>query len=428
MNRSSEWLISRHKGGERAILVQIDLLQTTYLGALEEFQELAYAANLSVLAIITGKRTVPEAQFFIGTGKAEQIQKAVEQQHAEVVVFNHILSPAQGRNLENLFHCRVIDRTELILDIFAQRAKTFEGKLQVELAQLKHLYTRLVRGWTHLERQKGGIGLRGPGETQLETDRRLVDIRIRKLNKRLEKVKKQRHQGRRARYRAGLPTLSLVGYTNAGKSTLFNELTQSQVYSAAQLFATLDPSLRQMFINQLGKVILADTVGFIRNLPHELIAAFSATLEQTCEADLLLHIVDCQQPDFFEVIKNVNSVLKDIGADKVPQLLVYNKIDLLIDCKPRLDRDSEGRPKRVWLSAKTGIGFDLLFQAIVELLGQQRIHCHITLTPQEAKQRALLYDLGAVKSETIDSAGNQRVELQIQYRDYKKIFQKTDLL
>ena len=299
MKDSAPLFIERHKGGERAILVQMDLFRQTHPCALAEFKELADSANLDILDIIQGKRTTPEPKYFVGTGKAEEIKAAVQTHQAEVVLFNHALTPAQGRNLENLFQCRVLDRAELILDIFAQRARTFEGKLQVELAQLQHLRTRLVRGWTHLERQKGGIGLRGPGETQLESDRRLIDVRITNLKKRLEKVSKQRHQGRRARQRAALPTVSLVGYTNAGKSTLFNRLTESAVYAASKLFATLDPTLRHIQLPTLGKIILADTVGFIRDLPHELVAAFSATLEETRNADLLLHVIDSEQPDFF---------------------------------------------------------------------------------------------------------------------------------
>lgn len=426
MKDSSQFFIERHRGGERAILVQMELFRQTHPCALEEFKELANSADLKTLDVITGKRSTPEPKYFVGTGKAEEIHQAVKTHQAEVVLFNHELSPAQGRNLEQLFQCRVLDRTELILDIFAQRARTFEGKLQVELAQLQHLRTRLVRGWTHLERQKGGIGLRGPGETQLETDRRLIDIRIKNLKKRLEKVRKQRQQGRRARRRAALPVVSLVGYTNAGKSTLFNRLTDADAYAASQLFATLDPTLRRIQLPQLGNVILADTVGFIRDLPHELVAAFSATLEETREADLLLHVIDCLQPDFSEVIDDVNVVLEEIGADKVVQLQVYNKIDLSERYEPRIDRHQDGRPKRVWLSAKTGAGFDLLFQAMTELMSEQHLHYEVVLTSQEAKKRSLLYNLGAVKSETLDEEGNVILELEIRRSDYEWIFGKSD--
>ena len=426
MKDPSQFFIERCKGGERAILVQITLFQQTHPYALEEFQDLAKSDNLKILDIVLGKRSAPEPKFFVGTGKAKEIHQLVQAHKADVVLFNHALSPAQGRNLESLFNCRVLDRTELILDIFAQRARTFEGKLQVELAQLQHLRTQLVRGWTHLERQKGGIGLRGPGETQLETDRRLIDVRIRQLKKRLEKVSKQRHQGQRARQRAALPTISFVGYTNAGKSTLFNHLTESDVYAASQLFATLDPTLRHIYLDKVGRVILADTVGFIRDLPHELVAAFSATLEETREADLLLHVIDCEQTDFSEVIDDVNAVLEEIGASEIPQLQVFNKIDLLACYGPRLDRHSDGQPRRVWLSAKTGEGFDLLFQAMVEFLTEQLIHCEVKLKPKEAKKRAMLYELGSVKSEKIDEAGNQIVEIEIQRKDYDRIFRKRE--
>lgn len=423
---SREYFIERHKGGERAILVQINLFQSTHPYALEEFEELAHSANLDTLAVIQGKRTAPEPKFFVGTGKANEIHQAVQAHKAEVVLLNHELSPSQGRNLEQLFQCRVLDRTELILDIFAQRARTFEGKLQVELAQLQHLRTRLIRGWTHLERQKGGIGLRGPGETQLETDRRLIDIRIKTIKKRLEKVVKQREQGRRARRRAALSTVSLVGYTNAGKSTLFNRLADADVFSASTLFATLDPTLRHIQLPQLGKIILADTVGFIRDLPHDLVAAFRATLEETRQADLLLHVIDCQKPDFSEVIQDVNTILDEIGASDVAQLQVYNKIDLSDHYKPRMDRDADGRPKRVWLSAKTGVGIDILLDSIIELLSDRLIRCEVVLAPEEAKLRAMLYDLGVVRNETSDENGHQRLDIEIQRSDYDRLLAHKD--
>lgn len=426
MKDSGKYFIDRHEGGERALLVQIDFFQTTHPCALEEFQELANAANLETLEIIKGKRTSPDPKFFVGAGKADEIAQHVRTHKADVVLFNHELSPGQGRNLEELFQCRVLDRTELILDIFAQRARTFEGKLQVELAQLQHLRTRLVKGWTHLERQKGGIGLRGPGETQLETDRRLVDARIKTIKKRLEKVMKQREQGRRARRRAALPAVSLVGYTNAGKSTLFNRLTESEVFVASQLFATLDPTLRHIQLPRLGKIILADTVGFIRDLPHDLVAAFSATLEETRQADLLLHVIDCQQPDFSEVIQDVNTVLEDIGASSVLQLQVYNKIDITDHYKPRVDRHEDGRPRRVWISAKTGAGIDLLFDAITELLIKSMMRCEVVLEPSEAKLRAKLYELGVVRNESLDEEGRQSLDIEIQRSDYEKLFPKVD--
>ncbi len=285
------------------------------------------------------------------------------------MIFNHTLTPSQERNLERVLECRVLDRTGLILDIFAQRARTHEGKLQVELAQLEHMSTRLVRGWTHLERQKGGIGLRGPGETQLETDRRLLRVRIRQIKQRLEKVRGQREQARRGRRRADIPSVSLVGYTNAGKSTLFNSLTEAEVYAANQLFATLDPTLRRIEIGDVGPVVLADTVGFIRHLPHKLVESFRATLEESSNADLLLHVIDAHEPERDQQIEQVLAVLGEIGANELPLLEVYNKVDLLEGIEPQIQRDADGRPQRVWVSAREGLGLDLLRQAIAELLG-----------------------------------------------------------
>lgn len=358
----------------------------------------------------------------MGKGKAEEIDHQVKFYQAEVVLFNHELTPAQGRNLEHFFGCRVLDRTELILDIFAQRARTFEGKLQVELAQLQHLKTCLIRGWTHLERQKGGIGLRGPGETQLETDRRLLDVRIKMIRSRLAKVMKQREQQRRSRKRADIPTVSLVGYTNAGKSTLFNRLTESNVYVADKLFATLDPTLRHIKLPQVGKTILADTVGFIRQLPHDLVAAFRATLEETRQADLLLHVVDAHSSDKEELINDVDTVLKEVGASDVPQLLVLNKIDMANQYEPRIDYDATGKPKAVWISALKEQGIDLLLQAIHELLTSNIIHCEMILHHNEGQLRAKLYEMNVVKSERINQQGLRILELEIQQRDYYRLF------
>lgn len=333
---------------------------------LDEFHELAASAGAEVVTVITASRKVPDARHFVGSGKAEEIRACVEATKADVVLFNHELSPGQERNLEQLLQCRVLDRVGLILDIFAQRAQSFEGKLQVELAQLQHLSTRLVRGWTHLERQRGGIGLRGPGETQLETDRRLIGARIKQLNKRLRKVGGQRDERRKARRKAAVHTVSLVGYTNAGKSTLFNRLTGATVYAADQLFATLDPTLRRVELSGAQAIVLADTVGFIRHLPHDLVAAFRSTLEETCEAALLLHVIDAGNENRHECIHQVNGVLKEIGADEIPRIEVYNKIDRLNECMPHIDRDAEGRVQRVWVSAATGAGMDLLRQALAE--------------------------------------------------------------
>lgn len=423
MKKTKQLFIDRHEGGERAILVQINFNRLVHTDdLLAEFHELVRSANVDALDTITGKREAPDAKYFVGRGKAHQIEQAVKFHQADVVLFNHELSPGQARNLEKLLNVRVLDRTELILDIFAQRARTFEGKLQVELAQLQHLSTRLVRGWTHLERQKGGIGLRGPGETQLETDRRLLGVRIGNIKKRLKKVEKQRNEGRRARQRAEIPVVSLVGYTNAGKSTLFNRLTDSDIYAADQLFATLDPSLRHLQLPKLGKIIVADTVGFIRELPHDLVAAFRATLEETRQATLLLHVIDCQQPDYAHVVQEVVGVLREIEANKVPRLQVFNKIDLEPGFKPRIDYHPNGKPKRVWLSAHTGDGMELLNEAVTALLEDKVIHREVKLAANEGKLRAKLYKLGVVKKETVNEQGEMILQLEIQRADYQRLF------
>ncbi len=331
-------MFDRPRLGERAILVHIDLKSEGQREHLQEFRELAQSAGACVIDTVDGSRQTADPRYFIGSGKVDQIAELVTQLDAELVLFNHTLSPSQERNLEARLKCRVLDRTGLILDIFAQRARSFEGKLQVELAQLKHLSTRLVRGWTHLERQKGGIGLRGPGETQLETDRRLIGARIKQLKLRLKKYTEQRNLGSRARRRAMIPAVSLVGYTNAGKSTLFNTLTDSGVYAADQLFATLDPTLRKLELAGVGHCVLADTVGFIRHLPHDLVEAFRSTLEETAQADVLLHVIDASDPERNAYIEQVNDVLKQIGAEDTPQIRVYNKIDLT-DTEAKIDRD-----------------------------------------------------------------------------------------
>lgn len=374
-------MFDRYEAGEQAVLVHVNFSDEGEREDLDELKMLVSSAGVNALGVITTSRSAPSAKFFVGSGKAEEIASQVQMLDADVVIFNHALTPAQERNLERLFQCRVVDRTGLILDIFAQRARTHEGKLQVELAQLRHLSTRLVRGWTHLERQKGGIGLRGPGETQLETDRRLLRERIKAILRRLDKVAKQREQGRRARNRNEVPTVSLVGYTNAGKSTLFNQLTDASVYAADQLFATLDPTLRKLVIQDVGDVILADTVGFIRHLPHDLVAAFKATLQETREADLLLHVVDCADEQMQENIESVQRVLAEIEADDRPQLMICNKIDKLGDRPAGLERDEAGRPVRVWLSAQTGEGSEYLFQALTELLAGSMVHHTLQLPP-----------------------------------------------
>lgn len=350
---------------EAAVLVHLNLNNDLNFAETEqEFIELVNSTGADIAAIVHGKRRAPDSKYFAGSGKVEEIRQQVIDHHATLVIFNHELSPSQERNLEQKLECRVIARTGLILDIFARRARSHEGKLQVELAQLKHLSTRLVRGWTHLERQKGGIGLRGPGETQLETDRRLIGQRIKSLKKRLTKVHSQREQGSRARQRSNVPVVSLVGYTNMGKSTLFNRLTTSEVYADDRLFATLDPTLRRLKLYNTQTLIMADTVGFIRQLPHDLVESFSSTLEETKNASLLLHVIDAGSNEREELMEHVNDVLMQIGADEVPQIIIYNKIDKLDDQKPRLEHDNNGRINRVWLSAQTGEGLDLLRQTL----------------------------------------------------------------
>jgi GTP-binding protein HflX len=414
-------LFDRYKAGEQAILVHLDFPDENAREDLQEFELLVSSAGINSLNIITGKRNTPHTKFFVGSGKAEEIAEAVSLYKADVVLFNHALSPSQEKNIEALCECRVVDRTALILDIFAQRARTHEGKLQVELAQLRHMSTRLIRGWTHLERQKGGIGLRGPGETQLETDRRLLRERMVNIRKRLGKVEKQRQQGRRARTRAEIPTLSLVGYTNAGKSTLFNQITKADVYAADQLFATLDPTLRKINVEDVGRAILADTVGFIRHLPHDLVAAFKATLTETREAELLLHVIDISDDRRTENIEQVEEVLKEIDAGEVPQLLICNKIDALENIQPRIDRDDTGLPIRVWLSAQKGIGIELLFQALSERLGKQIIKHSLRLPASEGKLRSVFYQLNCIEEEFYDDNGDCLLKVKLPAREWNRL-------
>lgn len=408
-------LFDRPDAGERAVLVH--LFTNSDQEDLSELRELAVSAGTSPVATVTGSRSVPDPRYFIGKGKLEELRGIVQSESADVVLFNHALSPSQERNLEQALDIRVIDRNGLILDIFAQRAQTFEGKLQVELAQLRHLSTRLVRGWTHLERQKGGIGLRGPGETQLETDRRLIGVRIRQIQKRLEKVSKQRYQGRAARKKAEVPTASLVGYTNAGKSTLFNGLTGAGTYAADQLFATLDPTLRKCKLSNGASLVLADTVGFIRHLPHELVAAFRSTLQEASEADVLLHVIDVSGDDRNETIDQVNQVLREIGAGQIPQLQIMNKIDLLEGMAPRIERDEMGRPRQVWLSAAQGIGLELLTGALAELFANERVRRRVHLSPCQGAVRAQLFHVARIIRDEIDEQGGWDMEVELHKKD-----------
>jgi len=365
-------VFERHKGGERVILVALDFGTPDFVESVAELRLLAKGARLDILGEVQGKRSRPDAALFVGSGKADEIAALVAATDADVVIFNHELSPAQERNLERRLQCRVIDRTSLILDIFARRAQSAEGKLQVELAQLQHLSTRLVRGWTHLERQRGGVGMRGPGEKQLETDRRLIGVRVKALRERLAKLGKQRRTQRRSRARQHVLSVALVGYTNAGKSTLFNALTHSGAYAADQLFATLDTTTRKIYLPQVGEVVLSDTVGFITRLPHDLVAAFRATLEATAEADLLLHVIDSASSGRERQIEAVDKVLAEIGADAVPQLRVYNKLDLT-GVAPGVGRDEYGKLQSVYVSAQTGAGLELLRDALSEILLASRV-------------------------------------------------------
>lgn len=416
----------RPESGELAVLVHLNFSSGQEPEDPREFEELVLSAGGDPVAMVGGSPRAPKAKYFIGTGKLEEIHALVKDHEAEIVIFNHTLSPSQERNLEEALECRVLDRTGLILDIFAQRARTFEGKLQVELAQLRHASTRLVRGWTHLERQKGGIGLRGPGETQLETDRRLLRVRIGSIERRLTKVRVQREQGRRARIKASIPTVSLVGYTNAGKSTLFNYLTGADVFVENQLFATLDPTMRRLDLDDIGAIILADTVGFISHLPHKLIEAFRATLEEASNSTLLLHIIDAAAEERLQNIDSVEEVLENIGAADIPQLRVFNKIDLL-ELEPRIDRDDTGTPIAVWLSAQTGVGTALLNQAIAELLVQDLIEGCLVLGAADGRLRARLFDQQAVSNEHYRDNGSCELTLRMQKSDFMRVLSELNI-
>jgi GTP-binding protein HflX len=419
-------LFERPQSGERAILLHASPGGTPDPNEREEFAELAASAGAVIVDQLVSARRRPDSRYFIGKGKLDDVRQSVHDHDAELIISSAPLTPSQERNLEKSLNCRVLDRAGLILDIFAQRARSFEGKLQVELAQLRHLSTRLVRGWTHLERQKGGIGLRGPGETQLETDRRLIGKRIRQLKERLDHVDSRRTMNRRNRIRAEIPTVALVGYTNAGKSTLFNALTQADVYVEDKLFATLDPTVRKLELPDRSEVILADTVGFVRDLPHELIAAFRSTLQEAREADLILHLIDASDPNRWQRVRQVNAVLRELDADRVPQIRVYNKIDKL-DRKPRLTNNRHGEGRAVWLSAVTGEGIPLLLDAIANRLGRKKVHGVIRLDASQGRQRALLFEMGAVLQEQPADDGGWHIELEMTERDFRRFAKRENL-
>lgn len=420
----------RPDAGTQTLLVHIEAQDAT----VEELRELAVSAGLNAVSEVTAKKRNPDPKTYIGSGKLEEIRLIADEVGAELILFDQELSPTQERNLEEAFERRVLGRTGLILNIFAQRARTHEGKLQVELAQLQHSSTRLVRGWSHLDRQRGGsgrgqgssMGVTGTGETQLETDQRLVHTRIKNINQRLIKVRKQRKQNRRGRQKADIRTVSLVGYTNAGKSTLFNALCATDVHAADQLFATLDPTIRQLELPYLGKSILTDTVGFIRQLPHGLIDAFRATLEEVKQADLLLHVVDASSPEKILHHEEVNAVLTEIDADKVPQLLVYNKVDLT-DEAPRVDLDEQGEPYRVWVSGLNGEGLELLLSAISARLSSEMTETTLKLPPGQGKFRAQLFDLSAVVGESVDDEGRQCLQVRLEANSLRKLISQAGM-
>ena len=420
----------RPDAGTQTLLVHIEAQDAT----VEELRELAVSAGLNAVSEVTAKKRNPDPKTYIGSGKLEEIRLIADEVGAELILFDQELSPTQERNLEEAFERRVLGRTGLILNIFAQRARTHEGKLQVELAQLQHSSTRLVRGWSHLDRQRGGsgrgqgssMGVTGTGETQLETDQRLVHTRIKNINQRLIKVRKQRKQNRRGRQKADIRTVSLVGYTNAGKSTLFNALCATDVHAADQLFATLDPTIRQLELPYLGKSILTDTVGFIRQLPHGLIDAFRATLEEVKQADLLLHVVDASSPEKILHHEEVNAVLTEIDADKVPQLLVYNKVDLT-DEVPRVDLDEQGEPYRVWVSGLNGEGLELLLSAISARLSSEMLETTLKLPPGQGKFRAQLFELSAVVAESVDDEGGQCLQVRLEANSLRKLISQAGM-
>jgi len=413
-------LFERPQGGERAVLVGVGIGHPVDPNDIAEFAALAASAGTVSVGTVLASRSRPDPKYFVGSGKAEEIHAFAEAQRADLVLIDQTLTPSQERNLEKLTGRRVLDRNGLILDIFAQRARSFEGKLQVELAQLSHLATRLVRGWTHLERQKGGIGLRGPGETQLETDRRLIAKRIRTLRSRLEKLDRQRNTGRHVRREVPVPTVALVGYTNAGKSTLFNALTGSDTFVADQLFATLDPTVRRVKLADVGEVVLADTVGFVRALPHELVAAFRSTLQEARDADLLLHVVDASDPLRDERIVQVREVLRGIGAGDIRELLVFNKIDLSGDTPRRVD-GADGVATQVWASAVSGAGLDVLRESLTRAVRPNRVRRTFHLQLGAAAVRSELYERNAVRSERQCEDGSWDMEVELDLTEIAKL-------
>ena len=412
---------------QRALIVHVDFKKSSEDGAFNEFVQLVESAGLEVVDSIRAPRSAPDAQLFVGRGKADEIALAAEELAADVIIFNHSLMPAQERNLEAHIKVRVIDRIGLILDIFAQRARSYEGKLQVELAQLEHLSTRLIRGWTHLERQKGGIGLRGPGETQLETDRRLIGMRIKLIKQRLQKVRKQRNLSRQQRKKHDIPVVSLVGYTNAGKSTLFNYLTGAGVEVANKLFATLDPTLRRIETTSGRDVILTDTVGFIRDLPHELVESFQATLDEVREADLLIHVIDVDHEQRQQRINDVNEVINLIGATNVPQIEVYNKIDNYPEIVPRIELSENDHNTRIWLSSHTGEGVNFLQEEIDRHINQNRQPHYLNLPVTAGQLRAKLFDLGAVRHEDVNEMGGWTMEVELEDFKLQKLCEEARL-